>query len=276
MLVKQLFKLRYCNSVVRIGGIPTLRFWRDLEHEFKHTPVINYTDVPYSGLSRESTVKDMTSLVPGIADFPFHQLMNVRQLDIKLQGDKETLFEKYPLSEQALTFQLSNIVGTDSVYLGNSMPIRNWDQFAQCDSINVYASRGANGIDGQISTYLGWSQAYERSYCIIGDLTALYDLASLGLTTQLNTNQRNVVIINNFGGQIFNRVFKNNDFINAHKTQFGHWAQMWGWNYVQVSTLADMAKVDGLQSERNVIEIVPNAQQTQAFWTEWDQLCQSV
>ena len=271
-LVKQVLKLKLCDSVVRIGSVPTLRFWRDLEHEFINIPVVNFTDLPFTGLARDSDLQEIIKLRATL-EFPGDKLKQIKLLDKKLQSKKENLLKKFPLSEQSLTNQLSTIVKKDSLYLGNSLPIRNWDQFAQCASISIYANRGANGIDGQISTYLGWSENEKKSYCYVGDLTALYDLASLGLSSQLNQNQRNIIVLNNFGGQIFSRVFKSKDFVNAHKTQFQHWAQMWNWNYLEVSSEVGLQNLNSLETQFNIIEVLPNAEQTELFWCEWDESC---
>ncbi len=276
-LVRHIFKLKICESVIRIGGVPTLRFWRDLEGEYKNLPVANFTETAYSGLSRPTNMSPINSLGnETIEEFPLVKLMQVKQIDVNLEKDKESLLKKYPLGEQNFTNKLSSIIKDDPIYLGNSLPIRNWDQFAKCKSSKVNANRGANGIDGQISTYLGWSEYEKVSFCYVGDLTAMYDLASLGLKPQLNSHKRNIIILNNFGGQIFNRVFKNNDFINAHQTQFHHWAQMWGWNYLQITKLEELASIKNLNEAYNIIEIIPDLQQTQDFWNEWDQRCQQL
>lgn len=275
-LVHNIFQVGLCSSIIRIGSVPTLRFWRDLEQKFKNIPVINYTDLPFSGLSRSSEVFEIVQLKPDY-EFAESNLLQIRQLDFKLEQQKKALYKKYPNSEQSLTNKLSAIVKTDSIYLGNSLPIRNWDQFADCKSLKIAANRGANGIDGQIATYLGYSENDNKSYCYVGDLTALYDLVSLGLKPQLNSkNQRNIIIMNNFGGQIFNRVFKNTDFINAHTTQFYHWAQMWDWNYLQVADFEKLGEISSLGTAFNIIEIIPSAEQTDAFWNEWDGLCQQI
>ena len=200
----------------------------------------------------------------------------IKRLDEELQAAKEALLKKFPLSEQSLTWKLSLVINKNPLYLGNSLPIRNWDQFAECNSISLCANRGANGIDGQVSSYLGWSESLEKSYCYIGDLTAFYDLVALGLNTQLNPNQRFVVVMNNFGGQIFKRVFKNDKFINGHNTQFYHWAKMWNWDYQKILAPDELEKIDRLTGTFNIIEILPNAEQTQLFWDEWDNLCQKL
>ncbi|MCC2678324.1 MAG: 2-oxoglutarate decarboxylase / 2-succinyl-6-hydroxy-2,4-cyclohexadiene-carboxylate synthase [Pseudobdellovibrio sp.] len=273
--VKQLFKLELCDSIIRIGGIPTLRFWRDLEGEYKDVPVVNFSDLPYSGLSRDTDCLTVESLKP-YKPYPPEVLQVVRKIDLKLQSEKEKLFNKFPLSEPALANKVSQLVGRHGIYLGNSLPIRHWDQFAVCDSHLVYANRGANGIDGQISTYLGWSENLDQSYCLVGDLTTLYDLASLGLTPQLKENKRFIIVLNNFGGQIFKRVFKNDNFINKHQTQFYHWAKMWNWSYLLVSNLTDFKKADTFNTPNVVIEVVPDAAQSEKFWEDWDMICQSV
>ncbi|MEQ1722226.1 MAG: 2-succinyl-5-enolpyruvyl-6-hydroxy-3-cyclohexene-1-carboxylic-acid synthase [Pseudobdellovibrio sp.] len=276
-LVRHILNLKICESVIRIGGVPTLRFWRDLEGEHKNLPVANFTETAYSGLSRPTNMSPIKSLtIETTEEFPLIKLMQIKQIDVNLEQDKETLLSKYPLGEQSFTNKLSSIIKTDPIYLGNSLPIRNWDQFAKCESSKLNANRGANGIDGQISTYLGWSESEKVSYCYVGDLTAMYDLASLGLKTQLNSHKRNIIILNNFGGQIFSRVFKNNDFINAHQTQFHHWAQMFGWNYLQITKLEELASIKNLNEAYNIIEIIPDLEQTQNFWNEWDQRCQQL
>jgi 2-succinyl-5-enolpyruvyl-6-hydroxy-3-cyclohexene-1-carboxylate synthase len=208
-------------------------------------------------------------------EFSEKALSLIRDKDERLVIEKKILLDKFPLSEQSLCFKLSQAVGSDPVYLGNSLPIRHWDQFAVCNSSVFAANRGANGIDGQVSTYLGWSEQFQNSFCVVGDLTAMYDLASLGLTPQLNGNSRNLVVINNFGGQIFNRVFKNNDFINAHDRQFFHWAQMWNWNYIKVQEPSQFSELQKATEGRRLIEVVPDSAQTAQFWNEWDQLWQN-
>jgi 2-succinyl-5-enolpyruvyl-6-hydroxy-3-cyclohexene-1-carboxylate synthase len=286
--VKKFFKKGLCDAVIRIGGVPTLRFWRDLEMDFKSVPVTSFSHLPYTGLARQSELlplalltevgprAELAALSPGFAPA---ELDEIFKIDRELAEKKEQLLKKYPLSEAALVRGFSEKVGREPVYIGNSLPIRHWDQFACGDSSDIAANRGANGIDGQISTYLGWSEKHAKSYCLVGDLTALYDLAALGLGPQLSPHQRVICVLNNYGGQIFSRVFNNAAFINAHQLEFSPWARLWGWSYQQGPQPAPEKTPEppsGAIPEppRNLIyEINPDAAQSADFWREWDELC---
>ena len=43
----------------------------------------------------------------------------------------------------------------DALFISNSMPIRDIDNLLLNKNIDIYANRGANGIDGIVSTALG-------------------------------------------------------------------------------------------------------------------------
>ena len=63
------------------------------------------------------------------------------------------------------------------------MPIRDIDTFllSTTKDIQVFANRGTNGIDGVMSTAIGFSQARKERelYLLIGDLAALHDCKRL-------------------------------------------------------------------------------------------------
>lgn len=285
VFIENQFKNQTLQSVIRIGGVPTLRFWRDLEKKFQHIPVINITHLPFTGLARSSHIKNFSILKKIAFNFSYEIFALLLTQSENLKIEKQKLLKKYPQSEPALMSCLSQLINKRPVYLGNSLPIREWDQFADAKSEEICANRGANGIDGQISTYLGYSQKHFESFCLVGDLTALYDLASLGLSSQLQNNFRHIVVMNNFGGQIFNRIFKNKSvFTNPHKIEFKNWAQMWGWAYIKVTQPEEIMQLEStsefIESKNSqfnqIVEIQPNLVQTEFFWKEWDQICQKI
>ena len=262
-LIKKIFQKKWCNSVIRIGSVPTLRFWRDLEVDFKEIDVFNFTDQNFTGLARK-TKKYRLEFSVGF-DSKNSYLSKIKELDIILQKQKLNLLDQFPLSQPNFVRKLSNAISDKPLYLGNSLPIREWDHFAASDSLkqNIFANRGANGIDGQISTYLGWAGAFPVSYCFVGDLTAMYDLAALGLNSNCNSIFQ-VVVMNNFGGHIFKRVFKDDRFLNSHQVEFASWAKMWSWNYQLVKSLEDFEKILSPYN-KSIIEIQPDLNQTEMF-----------
>ena len=279
-IVKNLFKDQVCETVIRIGGVPTLRFWRDLENEFKNIPVYNFADLPFSGLAKASQNFSIDFSMAPENNLVSEKLMKHYESDISLQHVKADLLKKFSKSEPSFVHQLSNQIQDQPIYLGNSLPIREWDLFSASfagSSQAVYANRGANGIDGQIATYLGWSQGLKSSWCLVGDLTALYDLAALGLCSSASSpEKKRIVIMNNRGGQIFKRIFKNDHFINSHQIEFQNWAQLWKWDYICIKSASDFEQLKNLKSHRAVIEMQPDADQTQSFWDAWDQSCNKI
>ena len=111
-----------------------------------------------------------------------------------------------PITEPALLALLSSAVPSSHLlFLGNSMPIRDFEMFAQRRSTppQTLANRGASGIDGVLSTALGAASRISQSgTLIVGDLSFLHDLNALALA-KLRTSPFVVVVINNDGGGIF-------------------------------------------------------------------------
>lgn len=89
----------------------------------------------------------------------------------------------------------------DALFISNSMPIRDIDNLLLNKNIDIYANRGANGIDGIVSTALGMA-VHKRITLLIGDLSFYHDMNGL-LMSKLNNIQMNIVLLNNDGGGIF-------------------------------------------------------------------------
>lgn len=93
----------------------------------------------------------------------------------------------------------------DLVYTSSSMPIRDQEAFlAAGDTDALFLSnRGANGIDGLISSGIGAAQASGRPTTIVsGDLGLLHDVGGLAALREVETPVR-IVVIDNDGGGIF-------------------------------------------------------------------------
>ncbi len=93
----------------------------------------------------------------------------------------------------------------DLVYTASSMPIRDQEQFLAPGPADVHflSNRGANGIDGLISSGIGAAHASGRPTTIVtGELGFLHDIGALAALRDVTTPVR-ILVIDNGGGGIF-------------------------------------------------------------------------
>jgi 2-succinyl-5-enolpyruvyl-6-hydroxy-3-cyclohexene-1-carboxylate synthase len=254
---------REFDAVIRIGNVPTLRFWRDLDESRAHLPLISFSALPFTGCSRGEV-------------FPLDALssdITARDRDGAFFADDrecaaaiDRILDDEPDSEVAMFRSLSQTIPPNArVYVGNSLPIREWDLAATRDprGFEIAANRGANGIDGQLSTFFGQCDPSRTNICVVGDLTAIYDSNAPWIVPQLNAGiDWRIVIINNGGGRIFSRVpslrkldesMRERIIENAHAIRFDHWAAMWS-------------------IENRVTELRPDADASRRAWARYDAL----
>jgi len=199
---------------------------------------------------------------------------------LKHQEKLERCLRNNKASEPAVIRTLSECIPSDAlVFLGNSMPIREWNFTASFEvpHSNCFANRGANGIDGEISTFLGVCQDSKanESWGIFGDLTTLYDLNSPYVLDQFSGSNQNIriVVLNNGGGKIFSRLPSMAGFDekqkhlteNHHQIQFQHWAAMWGMKYIRWNAGEKMPDIDG---QFVVIEVIFDDEESGKFWAD--------
>lgn len=259
------------TRVLRLGSVPSWRWWRDLENR-DDVRVLSVSRAQFRGLARSHNV----AVVPWemIEDFEFgiadSKVANLAALPT-------TLLDAHPISETAWVREVSRIIPANAtVFLGNSLPIREWNLAADAPKPGTvfFANRGANGIDGLVSTWLGLAAEADEAWLIVGDLSALYDLSAPWILPQLKKAKRRIVIINNGGGKIFSRVGWLRDLDddarrmieNRHDINFEHWARMWGMDY---RLFTDQSQLNDDDSGCAVWEIRPDETQTEAFWAAW-------
>lgn len=266
---EQALKTCHAKNILRIGAVPSWRFWRDLENR-PEVAVTNYSRAPFAGLARKENV----------TTHPLEALSEVKAHGESSFELKAILpnFDAFPLSEPTWMRHLLQALPAGSrVFLGNSLPIREWNLAMQlpAEDVHFYANRGANGIDGLISTFLGIAASHAgESWLILGDLSALYDLAAPWIIEQMESRKLRIVIINNGGGKIFSRVASLRDLPekarevieNRHTMSFEPFAKLWGMHYRIAAAPSDLTE---LPAEPIIIEIRPDAAQTESFWTAW-------
>ncbi|KGP91716.1 2-succinyl-5-enolpyruvyl-6-hydroxy-3-cyclohexene-1-carboxylate synthase [Pontibacillus chungwhensis BH030062] len=116
-----------------------------------------------------------------------------------IENEGTTLSEGHVFSEILKSFPEEG-----SLFVGNSMPIRDLDTFMLTTpkSIRTLANRGANGIDGVVSSAFGAAAHGEKVTLVLGDLSFFHDLNGLFAAKQFGLDLR-IVVINNEGGGIF-------------------------------------------------------------------------
>ena len=90
------------------------------------------------------------------------------------------------------------------VMVANSMPVRDVEYFWPANDLGheIHFNRGANGIDGTLSTALGLAHAGRPAVLLTGDLALLHDANGFLLRPRFK-GSLTVVLINNHGGGIF-------------------------------------------------------------------------
>ncbi|WVZ74855.1 hypothetical protein U9M48_022979 [Paspalum notatum var. saurae] len=117
-----------------------------------------------------------------------------------------------------------SLYGDAIMFVGNSMVIRDLDMFGKGwinystngnnmmrhhlpDFIGtaVAGNRGASGIDGLLSTAIGFAVGSNKHvFCVVGDISFLHDTNGLALLNQrARRKPMTIIVINNHGGAIF-------------------------------------------------------------------------
>jgi 2-succinyl-5-enolpyruvyl-6-hydroxy-3-cyclohexene-1-carboxylate synthase len=206
--------------------------WRD--------PALSTSNMIYCGESE--FCRSIARFVPAKNDAAYFQKwLAVNGLTksrlIKIQDCEE-------LSEGKLFYQLAELIPEGAtLFVGNSMPIRDLDTFFHVNekSIRIMANRGANGIDGLVSTAMGAACVSSPLYLVLGDLSFYHDLNGL-LAAKLYDINIKILLINNNGGGIFSFLPQASQpknfellFGTPVDLNFGHVVKMYGGHFDTVS-----------------------------------------
>jgi 2-succinyl-5-enolpyruvyl-6-hydroxy-3-cyclohexene-1-carboxylate synthase len=193
------------------------------------------------------------------------------QADTAVQNvlDEAIAAEPFP-NEPAIARAIAAGIPVDGVlYASSSMPIRDVDAYAgqrrDGSAVAVLANRGANGIDGVISSALGAAASGRPVTALVGDVAALHDLNALATTVRLDL-PLTVVVVHNDGGGIFSflpqadparfdpQVFERH-LGTPHGTNFGAVAAALGMKVENVDTAAALTDLVAAGAGPTLVEL---------------------
>jgi 2-succinyl-5-enolpyruvyl-6-hydroxy-3-cyclohexene-1-carboxylate synthase len=134
-----------------------------------------------------------------------------------------------------------------TLYVASSMPIRDVELYlpAREDGPRVLANRGANGIDGTVSSAFGAAAAGDGPVVLlIGDVALAHDIGGLLAARRLGL-PLTIVLLNNDGGGIFHFLPVSGEtdafeehVATPHGLDFAHAATLYGCGFERPGTLA--------------------------------------
>lgn len=135
-----------------------------------------------------------------------------------------------------------------ALHLGNSSTVRYAQLYKLPEDIEVCCNRGTSGIEGSLSTAIGYSVCSDKlNFVALGDLSFFYDMNALW-NSNYGCNLR-IMLLNNGGGEIFHALpglkmaDKTHQFVTApHKTSAKGWAEERGFTYFAVNNMEELTE----------------------------------
>lgn len=189
---------------------------------------------------------------------PFEFLEKIAFLLDNRTPEYPRLWENYctSLPEPPLAYSEMSAIGAlikslppqCALHLANSSAVRYAQLFAIPDTVEVCCNRGTSGIEGSLSTAVGYAAASTKlNFVVIGDLSFFYDMNALW-NNHFGSNLR-ILLLNNGGGEIFHTLpgldmsGTSHRFVTAvHKTSARGWAEERGFLYQRVEDEAQLTE----------------------------------
>ncbi len=249
--------LQSFKEVFRVGGVPVFKPWREAG---EHPLVFTWDKYKFPGATsvKGVSLKEISNKTAEIK-----KSVELGRLLKNFEEGVEAVIKESPLSEVCKLRGLSSIIPKGAqVFIGNSMPIREWP-FVNWSKYDNFGQRGVNGIDGSLALALGSLDKDKENWIVLGDLTSLYNTNDLQALKYLKDYKVRFVIVNNSGGRIFEKIFNKNTeyFINEQNYSFKKMADFWGVEYVEYSKDMNLP-------EQCMIELKVSPEASVKFWND--------
>ncbi len=204
------------ETVIRIGEMPTskqLRTWLErtqprqwiIEPSIRNLdPLHGKTTYVRSSIQAIANWYSINAQSANAPSYPYLDLWQQAEVATR-QAIAATLSQTQHLFEGKVAWLLSQTLppGTP-LFICSSTPVRDVEFFWAPNNAHVqpFFNRGANGIDGSLSTALGIAHRQQPSVMLTGDLALLHDTNGFLLRQQF-VGHLTILLINNNGGGIF-------------------------------------------------------------------------
>jgi 2-succinyl-5-enolpyruvyl-6-hydroxy-3-cyclohexene-1-carboxylate synthase len=194
------------------------------------------------------------------------------------------------LSEPRVAAELGSLLPPEAtIVVASSMPVRDVETFfpAREHPPRVLANRGANGIDGTVSTAFGCAAADDGPVILlIGDIALIHDIGGLLAATRPGI-KLTIVLLHNDGGGIFDFLpvsREGDDYVEhvatPHGLDFAHAAALFGCDYRHAADPEEFREAlrHALGAERTSIVAVHTDRQANVALHDavWNAVAQSV
>lgn len=235
------------DMVFKFGETPVSKVWRLLEgetqvevisiHPHEEKDISHGYYLPWSDIHIRAILKSIKNEQPILK-----RKINKKNFISSEQLIMTALYESLPEGSE--------------IFLANSSVVRDFQHVRNVNFSNVWFSRGTNGIDGIVSQAIALSrQTTQIFYLVIGDLSLQYNLGAL--LSEI-PNNLHIVLIDNNGGQIFQRINRNEVIGNIpNKSRFQRWLD--ALNPVKVGS---MDEIDKSILHHQLIIVRPDNEQT--------------
>ncbi|HSP03868.1 MAG TPA: 2-succinyl-5-enolpyruvyl-6-hydroxy-3-cyclohexene-1-carboxylic-acid synthase [Acidimicrobiales bacterium] len=193
------------DVVIRSGGMPASKVLAQWLDGCDHEDLVIAAPAWWPDPSHTATVLlDAVPVVPDVHE-PVEEWVEAWRVAAAAVGTAiDEVLADAPLSEPAVARHLTRTLPPGAVLVtSSSMPVRDveWFGIARRD-LRVLANRGANGIDGVVSTAVGAALVGAKTTLLIGDVAFLHD--SNGLLGLADRDvDLTIVVLDNDGGGIF-------------------------------------------------------------------------
>ena len=198
--------------VISVGALPTSRILREwLVRKSTPTWVIDPGLDNKDGLHREAqpvrvSVEDLAGAIQENSRRQSGLCRDWSAVERRVRKEIARELQRCDFAfEGKVPWILSQVLTADTaLVVANSMPVRDMECFWQKgnEKVEVYFSRGANGIDGTLSTALGVAHASGQAVLLTGDLAFLHDTNGMLIHPRLK-GHLTVLLLNNRGSGIF-------------------------------------------------------------------------